>query len=319
MTQTLRVTPDNFRRAETDLYFRNFVGDGAFGKLVHSREPAAIDDQDVVRLNRDTLYSKGVFDLDAGPVTITLPDAGSRFMSLQVWDEDEYCPMVVYSAGSHRLTREQVGTRYAAAAIRILVDPASADDVRLVQALQDAIRVEQPNPGKFEVPEWDKPSQDRVREALKMLGNTVVDSKHTFGPRDEVDPVRHLIGAAIGWGGNPEKDALYLPLLPGRNDGRTTYRLHVPADVPVDGFWSVSVYNKDGYFEKNPQDSYSVNNVSAKKNPDGSVDVRFGGCDGRAPNCIPIMPGWNATVRMYHPRPQVLSGEWKFPDLQPVQ
>ena len=57
MPETIRVTPDNFRRAETDMYFGNFVRDGALGKFVHRREPTSIDDQDVVRMNRDTLYS----------------------------------------------------------------------------------------------------------------------------------------------------------------------------------------------------------------------------------------------------------------------
>jgi hypothetical protein len=38
---------------------------------------------------------------------------------------------------------------------------------------------------------------------------------------------------------------------PARNDGKTIYRLTVPANVPVDGFWSISVYNAQGYFQKN--------------------------------------------------------------------
>ena len=54
----------------------------------------------MVRSNRDTLYSGAVFDLDAGPVTITLPDAGKRFRSIQVFDEDQYTPMVVCRADS---------------------------------------------------------------------------------------------------------------------------------------------------------------------------------------------------------------------------
>ena len=52
------------------------VKQGGLGKFHHRREPARIDDQTVIRLNRDTLYSSAVFDLDAGPATITLPDAG---------------------------------------------------------------------------------------------------------------------------------------------------------------------------------------------------------------------------------------------------
>jgi hypothetical protein len=50
-----------------------------FGEFYHNRIPTSIDDQTVIRMNRDTLYSAAVFDLDAGPVTITLPDAGKRF------------------------------------------------------------------------------------------------------------------------------------------------------------------------------------------------------------------------------------------------
>ena len=96
------VTPDNFVRAESDLYFGNLVKEGGVGKLFHRREPAAIDNQTVIRLNRDTLYSSAVFDLDAGPVTITLPDAGKRFMSMQVIDEDEYTPLVQSTAPEAR-------------------------------------------------------------------------------------------------------------------------------------------------------------------------------------------------------------------------
>ncbi len=70
---TVPVTADNFPRAESDLYFGNIVNDGGLGKFVHRREPAAVNNQTIIRLNRDTLYSAAVFDLDAGPVTITLP------------------------------------------------------------------------------------------------------------------------------------------------------------------------------------------------------------------------------------------------------
>ena len=92
------VTPDNFVRAETDLYLGNIVKDGGLGKYVHRREPAAIDNQTVVRLNRDTLYSAAVFDLDAGPVTITIPPVGNRFVSMQVINEDQYTPCLLYTS-----------------------------------------------------------------------------------------------------------------------------------------------------------------------------------------------------------------------------
>src|SRR5262245_18428405 len=114
------VTVENFVCAETDMYFGVTVKRGGFGKFYHSRELTPIDKQDFIRGNRDTLYSAAVFDLDAGPVTITLPDAGHRFLSMQVIDENHYTPTVVYGAGKHTFTREQIGTRYVMAATRTL-------------------------------------------------------------------------------------------------------------------------------------------------------------------------------------------------------
>ena len=313
------VTPENFARAESDRYFGNVVKEGGFGKFLHRRQPAAIDNQSVIRLNRDTLYSAAVFDLDAGPVTITMPDAGKRFMSMHVIDEDEYTIEVDYGAGSQTLSKEEIGTRYAIVAVRTLVDPNDPKDVEAVHALQDAIKVDQPGgPGKFETPNWDPASQKTVRDGLLMLATTLPDTKEMFGPRGGVDPVRHLIGAASAWGGNPEKDALYLNVVPGRNDGKTVYRLNVK-DVPVDGFWSISVYNAKGYFEPNPQNAYTLNNITAKPGADGSIAVQFGGCDGKVDNCLPTPPGWNYLVRLYRPRPEILDGSWTFPEPQAVK
>jgi hypothetical protein len=313
------VTVDNFPRAESDLYLGTGVKDGNFGKFVHKRVPADIEHQLVIRMNRDTLYSSAVFDLEAGPVTITLPDAGKRFMSLQVINEDHYVPMVVYAPSEVTLTKEKVGTRYVMAAVRTLVDPADPKDLEQVHALQDAIKVSQPGgPGKFEVPKWDQASQKKIRDALLVLGASTNGFKGAFGTKEEVDPIAHLIGTAMGWGGNPEKDATYVGVTPAKNDGKTVYKLTVK-DVPVDGFWSVTVYNVKGYFEKNKFNAYSLNNITAKKESDGSIDIQFGGCDGKVPNCLPIMPGWNYTVRLYRPREEILNGGWKFPDAQPVK
>ncbi len=315
--ESIPVTPDNFVRAESDLYFANIAKDGGFGKLLHRREPAAIDKQTVIRLNRDTLYSAGVFDLDAGPVTITLPESGKRFMSLQVIDEDQYTHDVFYGAGSHVLTRDEIGTRYVVTAVRTLVDPNLPGDLDAVHALQDAIKVEQPGgPGKFEIPNWDHASQSVVRRNLLGLAATLPDTKGMFGRKDEVDPVRRLIGAASAWGGNPERDALYLNATPPNNDGKAVYRLKVK-DVPVDGFWSISVYNEKGYFEPNALNAYTLNNITAKTGADGAITVQFGGCDGKIPNCLPTTPGWNYLVRLYRPRAEVLDGSWKFPEAQP--
>jgi hypothetical protein len=311
------VTVENYNRAQTDVYFAGVVKNDGFGKFRHGRELAPPAQQGIPRPNRDTLYSFAIVDLDAGPVTITLPDAGKRYMGLQVVNQDEYAPAVYYGAGSYTLTREMIGTRYAIAVVRFLVDFSNKDDVRQVHALQDAIELNQDGRGTFKIPHWDEASLEKVQAALLQLGTTVSDTRRMFGANEhQVDPVKHLIGSAMLWGGFPEKDALYLPITPLRNDGKTVYRLTV-GDVPVDAFWSVTVYNSKGYLQPNPDNAYAVNSLTAKKGADGAITIQFGGCDGKVLNCLPTMQGWNYTVRVFRPRAEILEGKWKFPLADP--
>lgn len=248
-----------------------------------------------------------------------MPDAGKRFETLITLDQDHYVHGVYFGPGSHTLTKEQFGTRYALAAIRILVNIDDPKDLDTVHGLQDAVKVDQKSgPGSLELPKWDPVSQGKIRDALTVLGDTRPDLRHAFGARGEVDPIRHLIATATAWGGSPDKDAIYLNIVPAKNDGTTVYRLTVK-DVPVDGFWSSTVYNAKGYLEANKYNAYSVNSGMAKKSADGSVVVQFGGCEGNVPNCLPIMSGWNYMVRLYRPRAEVLDGTWKFPEAQRVQ
>ena len=311
---TQAVTADNFVRAETDTYFAVPVQQaGGMARFYHYREPMPIDNQTVVRANRDTLYSTALVDLDAGPVTVTLPDPGERFMSLMAVSQDHYA-FTVYPPGTYTFSRDDVGTRYLMLALRTFVDPDDPADLPAVHALQDAVTLSQPDgTGAFEVPAWDPVSQKTVRDALLVLSSTLPDLRGAFGTREQVDPVRHLIGAASGWGGNPDQDAVYLNATPDQNDGKTVYRLEIPAEVPVDGFWSITVYNAEGYIAPNDLGIYSLNNYAARPNPDGTVTIQFGGCDGGTPNCIPVPPGWNYLVRLYRPRPELLDGSWTFP------
>ena len=94
------------------------------------------------------------------------------------------------------------------------------------------------------------------------------------------------------------------------------YRI-VVRDVPVDAFWSISLYNAQGYFEDADDGGYSVNQVTATKEADGSVIVNFGGCAEGRTNCLHLVDGWNYTVRLYQPRAEVLDGRWTFPVTEP--
>jgi len=317
--ESTKVNALNFARAETDMYFGRMAKQaGALAKFHHIRVPTPIEKQDVVRMQRDTLYSSAAFDLDAGPVTLTLPDAGKRFMSVLIVNQDHYAMETLYAPAQHTFTREQIGTRYFAALVRTFMDPANPDDIKAANAAQDAIQIGQAGSGKFEVPEWDKETHEKAREALIALSAPGGTKENRFGKKEDVDTIRWLIGTAVGWGGNPPKDAIYLPGYPAQNDGKTSYEVTIK-DVPVDGFWSFTVYDPKGFMFENEQKAYSVNNVTAKRAADGSVKIRFGGDPKGADNYLAIQPGWNYVLRLYRPRKEILAGAWRAPELHPVK
>ncbi|WP_322009342.1 DUF1254 domain-containing protein [Paraburkholderia sp. J12] len=313
----ITVTPDNFVRAESDFYFSRIVKDDGFGHFHHARNLPDVHNQLIIRLNRDTLYSAAVVDLDAGPATVTVPAAGERFLSMQVINEDHYTVGLIHEGGTYRFSRKEVGTRYVLFAVRMLVNANDPRDIDAVHALQDRLEVHQAHSGVFDIPDWDSVSRDKVRGHLVALATMLPDTNDMFGSKEEVTPIHHLLGTAFGWGGNPEKEATYLNVVPKSNDGRAVYRLHV-GQVPVDGFWSISVYNANGYYEPNALNAYTLNSVVARKEADGSVNVQFGGCDNQTVNCIPTPPGWNYTVRLYRPRQAILDKSWTFPQAQLV-
>jgi hypothetical protein len=88
-------------------------------------------------------------------------------------------------------------------------------------------------------------------------------------------------------------------------------------DVPVDGFWSISVYTADGYLQPNDRNAYPSTTSLRNRTTTARSSIHFGSDDDR-PNLIPIMDGWNYTVRLYRPRPEVLDGSWPFPELEPA-
>jgi hypothetical protein len=310
-----KVTVDNFVRAETDMTLRRYEAQGAFGKLLHLRAPTPLDRQDVIRMNRDTLYSFGIFDLTE-PVTITLPET-DRWLSMMLVSQDHSIPPAIYDAGPHTITQEMVGTRYVMVIFRTLVDASDPADVKRANAIQDRYTVQQASPGSLEVPDWEEASLTRVRDAINVLGSTLTDGSDMLGVKSELPPIHHLIGTAMGWGGNPKRDASYINGVPARNDGKANYAVTMK-DVPVDGFWSITVYNKKGFMEPNDLGVNSINNLTATPNPDGGVTIHFGGCDDGRVNCIPVTEGWNYIVRLYQPRQAFFDKTWTFPDPQPV-
>ena len=309
----------NINTVETHMQLARYQkAAGGINRFKHAREMVPIDKQTTIAMNRDTFYSLGVINLDK-PVIITLPDAGERYMALQVIDEDHYTPFIIHEPGPHTLTRENVGTRYAFVMIRTFVDPNDPEDVRKVHALQDAITLEGGGKTPFVRPDYDMETYRALfKDLQKLLRYWNGDTRGAMGKRGEVNELIHTVATIAGWGLNPPYEAMY-EVVNGDFDPQKLYRIDVPAHVPVKAFWSISVYNKKGFFEKNDLDAYTVNSVTAKKNDDGSVTVWLGACKGRA-NCLPLpADGGYYQWRMYRPEPVVLEGRWHYPEAVEVK
>jgi len=194
----------------------------------------------------------------------------------------------------------------------VLVDPNDAADVAAVAAIQDGFAVAAGSAGPFVAGDYDTASLDATRSALLELNRHIDSLAGAFGRKSEVDPVKHLIGTGAGFGGLLANEAFYVNVDPEPPVGR--YELEV-RDVPVDGFWSISVHNADGYFPNSGQ-LVSVNNLTAARTDDGAVTVHFGDWGADTPNRLPIDDGWNCLVRLYRPRPEILDGSWTFPSVK---
>lgn len=250
-------------------------------------------------------------------LTCTLPEIGERYQSMHVINQDHYM-FVESKPGIYELTEEKVGTRFAAITFRTFTDPADPDDVKAAHAAQDGLKVSGGGKGPFEAPNWDLQTLAVVRKAFNDVAAVLsFDTRHAFGRKDQVRPVDYVVGAMAGWAGLPAEEALYVLDSVEGNDGKTPYAVTVK-DVPVDAFWSITIYNADGYMEPNELGRNSYNNVTAKTNDDGSYTIHFGG-DPESINYLPITNCWNYAIRLYQPRKEILEGEWTFPSIEPVK
>lgn len=308
------VNTDNFVRAETDMQMQAYVKNfDAFAKLHHNRAMYDVTKQLTIRPNTDTMYSFGVFDLTT-PLTLIMPKT-DRYQSAMIVSQD-HSTFALYQ-GEHVLAQEIVGTRYVFIILRTFVDPNDKQDLEKAHATQDMVNVSQTSKGRFEIPDWDKKTLQFKRKELVEIANLLPNSKGMFGIKKDLNPVIHLVGTAFGWGGLPEADASYDISAAADNNGKTIHKLTV-SKVPVDGFWSVTVYNKDGYFDINERGVYSLNNKTVKRDADGVAIIQFGHCAG-VDNCLDIMDGWNYALRMYKPQESILKGTWTFPRPLPVK
>lgn len=308
---TIEVNVLNYVEAKTTIHFDAVIARaGGVNRWGHVREPIPLDQQRSRRMNRDTLYSSVVIDISQGAI-FSMPDAGDRYMSATVINEDHYINKIFHGAGSFSLNVEDFDTPHVLLTVRILANSEDPNDIAIANQLQDALTIESASAKPYVHPDYDMDSLNTTAAPLIELAAGLPNVLETFGKKEDVNKIRHLLATAYGWGGLPEYEAFYVNVQPKLPVG--SYSLTVK-DVPVDGFWSLSVYNQEGYFQENIHDAYSVNNLTATPNENGSFTVYFGG-DPSNNNYLPITEGWNYVMRLYQPKSQAIDGDWVLPSL----
>jgi hypothetical protein len=298
------VTKENYPTIETSRQFAIQIEQaGGINELNRWNGIAKVDNQPIIRLNQDTVYSMGVVDVSEG-ATVTLPDTGKRFISVQFVDADHYIYPAKYGAGTHDFPQE---TDYVYALVRIGSETGSSEEDAIIAALQETITIDAKSARPYTPIKYDQASYEATHKyLLAEFATGKYDPKTMFNVKGVANEAARQVGAAIGWGGGQVVDNQW-SMRPDSTDfscQSTTFE----DPKNVGGFWSITVYNKEGFlFAKSNMNSYK-----ASPNKDSTYTVRFG-CDGQENNIdIKNETGaWNAIVRAYRPSKLVQSGAWK--------
>jgi hypothetical protein len=304
------VTRDNFIRAESDRMFGDFLKpSGGVNQFFHIRAPTPLDQQTVVRMNRDTIYSVSIIDASEGG-TFTLPPAPDRrYISVHFIDNDHYDLGAINTPGTHPIPKTD---GHIAALVRIQVfNPNDAEEIARLNAWQNGLKVNAKAHRAFAPGIWDKASMDAIRNELEVPCRRFPNFEKAMMPRGQAEAEQRLCAAAAGWGLLPASQATYFSY-PG--DHPIAECRSATYQVPKNGaFWSIQVYDKTGFIAS---ENSTLNSSRAKLNPDGSFTAYFGSkklC-GDVPNRLDVSEGWNFMMRVYKPDPEtVLGGRYKLP------
>jgi hypothetical protein len=313
------VTEENYALAESQIIFSTYAERTAaatdtngIGVFMHNKVGADPKDRTIMRINFDTIYSTAILDLTEDAV-LTMPETDGRYQSAWIITDEHYNPLAFVTPGTYTLTEANVGRRYATIAIRTQANTTDPADLAVANALQEQLVLEQKDRGSY-VPSdnWDMDEVLAMRaKYAKIAVEEQTPSEVMFGKKGEVSLKEHNIGTAVGWGGFSADRAVY----PSYHPTNTVPQTLTLKDVPAGAFWSITVYDADGY----PQgDVYNINSQFAEADKDGSVTIHFGG-DKNAANYMDIYEGWNFAFRIYEPTEAYFTGEWVRPELQLVE
>jgi hypothetical protein len=303
------VTEDNYPTLETSRQLVKIQDKVGVNEFDHKRLLTPTDAQPVVRMNRDTFYSFSLVDVSEGAY-VTLPEVpalpGGTYMSLEVVTEDHRVQPMKYGAGTYNLTTSKGDHVYA------LIRLDARFSVEEANKIQDKMSITAKSKKVFDTVQVNKESFHKIENGLKaqmpgLLKSNPIEA--TFGmftaPTDASNELfakkKYAIGSAIGWGGAQLVDNVYE--VSGNYPADQCHQMTFE-DPKNKAFWSVTVYNKQGFMFG---ELANASSNTAKVNKDGTYTVSYG-CGKDAINNIPTKNAsgvFNIAMRHYIPSDRV--------------
>ncbi len=313
------VTPETYARAEVDESYKNIVKEVGPNKFRHDRSLMPLDKQPAVTMNRDTVYSFGVFYVPKG-TTITLPKSNdNRYQSAMIMQNDNFTDQVFYAPGTFEIKSE---TEFAAVVMRTQIDPTDPGDIKNVIALQDGTTVNWPKgtvPKEYQIVDWDPTSLSKLRTEYQKEAAKLPNLNETSGARGVIKPEMLRLSASVALGLLPANDAVYIYRDYGLSGSECYEATYVKPDFKEGGFFSFTMYGADKYLKS---ENSNLNNRAMKFNEDGTVTVRYGPKEkcGEAANWLPTpSDNWYLGMRIYRPGEDVVSGKYTTPVPAPLK
>jgi hypothetical protein len=307
--EKIAVTMDNYEDAESDLAFYNVTKLVGMNTFFHFPTGAFdLDNQTVVRMNRDTYYSAAVIDTTQG-ATLTIPETNGRYLSVMVVQNDHYIDQVFLEPGTHEITSD---TDFAMVAMRIRANQNDPDDADAIAALRAGVKLEVGGNASHVRPNYDMEQLVALRDELTVEGTKLGTLMGMQGAHGMIEPTMHLYGTAIGWGLLPDAQAQYLGSTKFSNDGCYMASYDAPP-FKEPGFFSITIYDADGWIY---DENGILNEFNMNLNDDGSFDAYFGEC-GDVDNNLPTVDGWNYILRIYEPKLDELQ-DFRLPEVKKI-
>lgn len=331
--EKLQPTADNFSSAMADIYFQQVIDRGGNNRFVHLREVSSVETQNIIRENRDTLYSWGIFDVTGG-LELLLPATDGLFMTALVIDNDTYIVReedfeITGDIGTYqayfdkprtvRISHERAVTDFVYIILRTETNATSEGD-RQANKLQDEVEIKTGSAQSWQARNWDFEAVRAMQDTFKPYLATIVaqGTAKGYNERGKTEQFHHNFYSAIGWGGQLERYATYgtTPDITEFGSKCATVTVDPPAvDYSSGGFWSYQVYGLDGYIHSN---NSTLNNKNTKANSDGTITLYFGtreACVTDANRADKNDEGFSVTSRFYNVN-GVISAEQLNPQLR---